>query len=66
MRTVVGNQYAITMTDLFSKWVIAEPLEGKSGTEIASIITNKRIDFGLADNIVTDRGREFANDVRSH
>ncbi|KAG7463392.1 hypothetical protein MATL_G00175990 [Megalops atlanticus] len=61
--TPSGYKYALTMTDLFTKWVIAEPLRNKSAADVATAVVNKLFDFGLVDKIITDQGREFVNEV---
>ena len=55
-------KYAITITDLFTKGVIAKPLCCKSGPEVSDIIAHVLLEHGLVEKIITDRGREFVND----
>lgn len=55
--------YIMTVTDLFTKWVIAKPLCNKSGPEVSQNIADVLLDFGLVEKIITDRGREFVNDL---
>ncbi|GAA6089822.1 uncharacterized protein LOC100692678 isoform X1 [Tachysurus ichikawai] len=42
------------MTDLYTKWVIAEP-----AAEVSAIVTTKLYLFGMVRKIITDQGKEF-------
>lgn len=55
--------YIMTLTDLFSKFVVADALPSKCGYEVAKAITAKFYLFGPAKKIITDRGKEFVNEV---
>uniref|UniRef100_A0A8C1ZPY0 Gypsy retrotransposon integrase-like protein 1 n=1 Tax=Cyprinus carpio TaxID=7962 RepID=A0A8C1ZPY0_CYPCA len=57
--TPQGNSYVLTMTDLFTKWVIAEPLKNKTAPEVAAVVLDKLFEFGAVERIITDQGREF-------
>uniref|UniRef100_A0A3B3BXR1 Gypsy retrotransposon integrase-like protein 1 n=1 Tax=Oryzias melastigma TaxID=30732 RepID=A0A3B3BXR1_ORYME len=59
-----GNKYILTMTDLFTKWVIAEPLKTKTAAEVSAILTTKLYTFGMVRKIITDQGKEFVNQVK--
>ena len=61
--TARGNKYILTITDLFTKWVIAEPLQSKQSTEVAAALVSKLYTFGMVRKIISDRGREFVNEV---
>lgn len=61
--TARGKKYILTMTDLFSKFVIAEPLQSKSAVEVSAAITAKFYMFGMVSKVITDQGREFVNEV---
>ena len=50
-----GMKYAITITDLFTKWVIAKPLVNKSGPEVSNVIAHVLLEHGLVRKIITDR-----------
>ena len=54
----------MTITDLFTKWVIAKRLCNKTGSEVSKKVVGALLDFGLAEKIITDRGREFVNDLK--
>uniref|UniRef100_A0A672G6V4 Gypsy retrotransposon integrase-like protein 1 n=1 Tax=Salarias fasciatus TaxID=181472 RepID=A0A672G6V4_SALFA len=56
-----GNQYILTMTDLYTKWVIAEPLKSKTAAEVSAIMISKLYTFGMVRKIITDQGKEFVN-----
>uniref|UniRef100_A0A3B3DF81 Gypsy retrotransposon integrase-like protein 1 n=1 Tax=Oryzias melastigma TaxID=30732 RepID=A0A3B3DF81_ORYME len=58
-----GNKYILTMTDLFTKWVIAEPLKTKTAAEVSAILTTKLYTFGMVRKIITDQGKEFVNQL---
>ncbi len=53
--TVKDHQYILTVTDLFTKWVIAEPLKCGSSTEVAEALVSKLYTFGMVRKIITDR-----------
>nr|XP_055054586.1 uncharacterized protein LOC129439799 [Misgurnus anguillicaudatus] len=61
--TPQGNNYVLTMTDLFTKWVIAEPLKRKTAAEVAAVVLDKLFEFGVVERIITDQGREFVNQL---
>lgn len=63
--TARGNQYAMTMTDLYTKWVTAEPLRSNSASEVSAAIVGKMYTFGMVRQIITDQGEEFVNEVLS-
>lgn len=58
-----GNKYIITITDLFTKWVVAYPLKDKSGLSVARAILKMIYTHGPPVRIITDQGREFVNEV---
>uniref|UniRef100_A0A8C1PNX9 Integrase catalytic domain-containing protein n=1 Tax=Cyprinus carpio TaxID=7962 RepID=A0A8C1PNX9_CYPCA len=57
--TARNNKYVLTMTDLYTKWVIAEPMQSKTAAEVSLIITAKLYLFGMVKKIITDQGKEF-------
>ncbi|KAL3973850.1 calcitonin receptor-like [Sarotherodon galilaeus] len=63
--TRLGNRYVLTMTDLFTKWVIAEPLKSKTAAEVSAIMTSKLYTFGMVRKIITDQGKEFVNQLNN-
>ena len=58
-----GNQFVMTMTCYFSKWVEAFPLPDKSASSVAQAIYAAYCRHGAPNNIITDQGREFVNQV---
>uniref|UniRef100_A0A1A8B0E5 Integrase catalytic domain-containing protein n=1 Tax=Nothobranchius furzeri TaxID=105023 RepID=A0A1A8B0E5_NOTFU len=61
--TRLGNRYVLTMTDLYTKWVIAEPLKSKTAAEVSAVMTSKLYMFGMVRKIITDQGKEFVNQL---
>ena len=61
--TAEDSKYVITMTDLFTKWVVAYPLKDKSGPSVARAIVKMVHTYGPPLKIITDQGREFVNEV---
>lgn len=61
--TANNNQYILTMTDLYTKWVVAEALQTKSGTEVATAIVNKLYLYGMVRKIITNQGMALVNEV---
>lgn len=62
--TANKNQYILTMTDLYTKWVVADALQTKSGTEVATAIVSKLYLFGMVRKIITNQGKALVNEVR--
>ncbi|KAJ8352213.1 hypothetical protein SKAU_G00236890 [Synaphobranchus kaupii] len=56
----------MTMTDLYTKWVVAEPLRSKTASEVSAALVNKLYTFGMVRKIITDQGKEFVNQVLSN
>ena len=61
--TADGNKYVITLTDLFSKWVEAAPINQKSADNVAQVLCNLFFRFSPPNKIITDQGWEFVNDL---
>lgn len=57
------NKYVITMTDLFTKWAVAYPLQYKSGPSVARAIVKMIYTYGLPLRLIADQGREFVIEV---
>lgn len=49
-----GSKYILTMTDLFSKLVVAEPLQWKPAAEVSA---GKFDLFVMAIRVIRDQGR---------
>lgn len=58
-----GNQYALTMTCYFSKWIEVFPIRDKSALSVARAIYTGYCRHGAPNEIITDQGREFVNQV---
>ncbi|TRZ01672.1 hypothetical protein DNTS_006153 [Danionella cerebrum] len=63
--TLRNNNYALVMTDLYTKWVVAEPIQTKTVAEVSAVITAKFYQFGAAREILTDLGQQFVNELNS-
>ncbi|KAG7156972.1 Gypsy retrotransposon integrase-like protein 1-like 2 [Homarus americanus] len=61
--TQQDHKYIITMTDLFTKWVVAYPLTYKSGPCVAQAIVNMIHTHGPPHQIITNQGHEFVDEV---
>ncbi|XP_048839003.1 mucin-5AC-like isoform X2 [Brienomyrus brachyistius] len=61
--TARHNKFVITMTDLYTKWVIAEPLQSKAVNEVSLAITTKLCMFGMVRHIITDQDKEFIKEL---
>lgn len=46
------------MTDLFSKFVVAEPRQSRSAVEVSLAITAKFYMFGIVSKVLSNQGRE--------
>ena len=65
-KTKAGNQYILTMTCYFSKWVEAFAIADKSATSVAAAVYQAYCRHGAPVSIITDQGREFINEVYNH
>ena len=61
--TTQGHQYVLTMTDYFSKFVEAVPIEDKSAISVARGIYKVYCRQRAPVHIITDQGKEFVNQV---
>lgn len=57
------NQFILTMTCYFSKWIEAFPLIDKSAKSVAQGIFAAYCRHGAPKDIITDQGKEFINQV---
>ena len=63
-KTHEGNQYVLVISDYFSKYTIAVPLNDKTSRSVAEALCTHWVSFfGMPDVIHTDRGGEFENNV---
>lgn len=58
-----GNQYILTVTDYFSKYVEAVPIPDKSAVSVAKGIYKIYCRHGAPVSLICDQGREFINNV---
>ena len=63
-KTKDGDQYILTMTDYFSKYVETVALPDKQASTVARGIFQIYCRQGAPVRIVSDQGREFINEVR--
>ncbi|XP_048187399.1 gypsy retrotransposon integrase-like protein 1 isoform X3 [Perognathus longimembris pacificus] len=54
-----SHEYAIIMTDLFTKWVVLLPLRDTSASEISKAILNVILLYGLPQKIIMDQSDDF-------
>lgn len=63
-KTPRGNTWLIVAIDYCTKWPIAKPLKAATAEEVAIFIENEIVlNFGIPDEIVTDRGPMFNSGV---
>ena len=58
-----GYRYAITMCDMFSRFVHIQPLKNKSALEVATALLKFFLTFGWYSITKNDLGTEFENEV---
>ncbi|RXN16262.1 gypsy retrotransposon integrase 1 isoform X2 [Labeo rohita] len=56
---VRNKKFILTMTDLYTKWEIAEPMQSKTAAEVSAIKTTKLYMFGMVRKIITDQVKKF-------
>ena len=61
-----GNQYILTMTDYFSKYVEAVALHDKQASTVAQGVFQVYCRQGAPVKTISDQGREFLNEVSFH
>ena len=55
-----GNEYIVTVTDLFSKWSEAYPVRNHTAEIVAKVLMEQLFPrFGMPKRILTDQGAEF-------
>ena len=64
--TEQSNQYVCVLTDLFSKFVIAQAIPNKEAASVAKVVVSLCTTYGAPQRILTDQGREFNNKVRKY
>ena len=59
-----GNRYLLVITDHFTKWVEAFPLANQTAETIATILIDEIFArYGVPENILTDRGKNFIGET---
>jgi len=59
-----GNEYIITVIDLFTKWAEAYPVRVHTAHIVAkALIDNWIVRFGAPKRLLTDQGREFESEL---
>lgn len=61
--TAQKNKYVFTLTDLYTKWVVAEPMQTKCANEVSAVLISKMYLFGMVRKIILDQGKEFVKQV---
>jgi len=63
-KSAKGNEYILTMTDLFSKWAEAYPIRNHTAQVVAKVLIEQLFSrFGMVKRILTDQGTEFESDL---
>ena len=62
-RTPREHSYIFTCTDYFTKWVEAFPIRSKKADCVAQCLVNIFFRHGAPKKVLSDRGREFVNQV---
>ena len=59
-----GNEYIVTIIDVFSKWGEAFPLKSHHAHVVAKVLMNQFFSrFGMPRKILTDQGKEFESSL---
>lgn len=64
--TAKNSKFILILTDLYTKWVVAEPMKTKCANEVSAVLTSKMYLFGMARRIIFHQGREYVNQVKFH
>lgn len=60
--TSQGNKYVLTITDFFTKWVVAIPLPNQTAqTTVHALHQNYVCLYGVPEHILSDQGTHFVN-----
>jgi len=63
-RSSRGNEYIVTITDIFSKWCEAYPVRTHTAQVVAKILIDNFISrFGVPRRLLTDQGSEFESQL---
>ena len=58
-----GNVGCLVITDLFTKWAEAYPLRSQTAEDVYPLVLDFVARYGIPDNILTDQGGEFENEL---
>lgn len=61
--TAKKNKYIFTLTDVYTKWVVAEAMQTKCANEVSAILISKMYLFGMMRKIILDQGKEYVSQV---
>ena len=62
--TMRGNQYLLTVEDIFSGYCWAYPIPNKEAHTLAKVLMDKHFNiYGLPDQLHSDNGKEFVNNL---
>lgn len=61
--TAKKNKYIFTLTDVYTKWVVAEAMQTKCVNEVSAILISKMYLFGMVRKIILDQGKEYVHQV---
>lgn len=62
--TSKGNKYTVVITDIFSKWVEAFPLQSTEMEILATLLVNEVIcRYGTPSYLYSDQGTNFTNNL---
>ena len=64
--TRAGNKYIITLSDYFTKWPEAAPLQSKCAEGVADFLFRTFCQHGWPRYVQSDQGREFVNELNTH
>lgn len=63
--TAKKNKYIFTLTDVYTKWVVAEAMQTKCANEVSAILISKMYLFGMMRKIILDQGKEYVSQLNN-
>ena len=63
--TSSGNRYIFELTDYFSKWPEAIPIQSKTAGHVMEALYSVICRHGAMECLITDQGREFVNELKN-
>ena len=61
-----GKVYILTVVDMYSKFLVATPLESKDALSVATALYHVFTLYGVCETLITDNGTEFMAKVTQH